>query len=294
MRDRAIAAALHDWWRGRRSVALAGLVQLVASDPTDADVAEWASHLAYTEGDERALAFVSGALADARPTLPLVLGLRAVAMAEAGHDGEAVLCARRALAMDPQQPHAQAVIADDHARRCDVAGALDMLDMELLPAAQTDAHALQRAIALVWRMEMQGVDVGNRWREIGDMVQARWHEHILPLLDLHFIFALARDGREQAVRAFFASMERVGEADNSGHWQSLVIPLARGLVLLAQGSDALAASVVEPVLPRLHQLGACRAGREAIRLAFKQATPDAHMRPAKVSARRPAEMQVAP
>jgi hypothetical protein len=196
---------------------------------------------------------MSEALADARPDLPLVHGLRAIALAQAGRDGEAVLCARRALSMDANQPHAQVVIADDHARRGDVTGAIDMLDTELLPAAQTDAQALQRAISLLWRMEMQGVDVGHRWREIGDMVQARWHEHILPLLDLYFIFALARDGREQAVRAFFASMERVGESDNSGHWQSLVIPLARGLVLVAQGSAALAASVVEPVLPRLHQ-----------------------------------------
>jgi len=172
-RDRAFAAVLHDWWRGRRGAALAGFVQLVASDPTDADVAAWASHLAYTEGDERALLFVSGALADVRPTLPLVHGLRAIALAQAGHDGEAVICARHALSMDPDQPHAQAVIADDHARRGDVAGALDMLDMELLPAAQTDALALQRAISLLWRMEMQGWDVGSRWREVGDMVQAR-------------------------------------------------------------------------------------------------------------------------
>jgi hypothetical protein len=272
---------------------------------------------------------VSKALADARPTFPLAQGLRALALAQAGHDGEAMLFARRALSMDADLPHAQVVIADDHAQRGstgaavafleshlsrwrgrfwrnalltrlarlkllagEVAGALDILDTELLPAAQTDAHALQRAIAFLWRMEIKDMDVGNRWREIGDMVQARWHEHILPLYDLHFVFALARDGREQAVRAFLASMERVGEADNSGHWQSLVIPLARGLALLAQGRDALAVSVVEPVLPRLTLLGGCRQDREVIRQMFDHATTRTRL--AKVSARRPAEMQVWP
>jgi hypothetical protein len=174
----------------------------------------------------------------------------------------------------------------------EVAGALDILDMDLLPAAQTDAHALQLSIALLWRMEMQGVDVGSRWREIGDMVQARWHEHILPLFDLHFIFALARDGRDQSVRAFLASMERVGEADNSGLWQSLVIPLTRGLVLLAHGDHGLAVLTMEPVMERLHLLGGCRQDREVIRQAVDHARVRAQ--PVKVSVRRPAEMQVAP
>jgi len=327
--DRAFATVLHDWWRGRRGAALAGFVKLVADVPADADVALWASHLACTEGNNAALLLVASSLATARPDLPLAHGLQAFALSQAGRVEEALESARHALAMDADQPIAQMVMADDFSRRGDAAAgvaflvrhrsgwrsrfwrnallaslarlqlrtgdaadALDIFDTNLLPAARADAPALQGAISFLWRAEMQGVDVGDRWHKIGDMVQARWHEHILPLPDLHFVFALARDGREQAVRAFLASMERVGEADNSGLWQSLVIPLARGLVRLADGDEAPPASVMEPVLARLHLLGGCRQDREVIELAFDRARVRA--RPTRLSVLRPVEMQVAP
>jgi hypothetical protein len=330
-RERVLADALYDWWRGRRKDALEKFVRLVRGDPADVEVVTWASYIACAEGDVSTLQEVAGALTSARPRLPFGMALRAFALAQVGLDDEAFDCGQRALAIDAHQSLAQMVVSEHHARSGNplagiqilergkarwrgrfwrhallcrlarlyvLAGQADdafaLVDSHLMPAAEADPLVLQGTISLLWLAEMEGVDVGDRWRIVGGLVEARWHEHILPLIDVFFIYALARDGRDQAMRAFFASMERVGEADNSGLWQSLVIPLARGLVLLANDDRACSHSVLEPLMVRLQLLGGCRGERDVILRAIEHATTRPGGRRKVVSVHRPAEMPVAP
>jgi hypothetical protein len=51
------------------------------------------------------------------------------------------------------------------------------------------------AIALLLRLDLAGVEVGSRWRSLARPLQLRLAEHALPFQDLHYVYALARGGR---------------------------------------------------------------------------------------------------
>jgi hypothetical protein len=166
-----------------------------------------------------------------------------------------------------------------HLDRDDHAQALRVFDEHLWGEWPEFAQEQIGAISALWRLEMRGVDVGGRWKPVIAKVLERWHEHILPFNDLHFVFALARGRQHQAVREFLGSLERRGQKDDTGVWDSLVIPCSRGLVAYNDGKYSAAADAIGPLLERLHLVGGSHAQRDVfvqtwIDAAFKAGQPN--------------------
>ena len=54
------------------------------------------------------------------------------------------------------------------------------------------------AVSLLARLELAGVDVGDRWQDVASHLAARLHDHVLPFLDVQYLYGLARAGRPEA------------------------------------------------------------------------------------------------
>ena len=63
------------------------------------------------------------------------------------------------------------------------------------------------AISLLARLELRGVDVGARWADVASYLGQRLHDHFVPFLDLQYLYALARAGKQSAVTEMLASLE---------------------------------------------------------------------------------------
>jgi len=63
------------------------------------------------------------------------------------------------------------------------------------------------AISLLARLELRGVDVSSRWADVASYLSQRLHDHFVPFLDLQYLYALARAGRQSAVTEMLASLE---------------------------------------------------------------------------------------
>ena len=48
------------------------------------------------------------------------------------------------------------------------------------------------AASLLWRLELEGIDVGDRWAPVADKWMAHVDDHVLAFNDLHCAFAAAR------------------------------------------------------------------------------------------------------
>ena len=83
----------------------------------------------------------------------------------------------------------------------DPEGALAIYDARIAPAGSTDMAALADGSALLWRLQLQDVDVGERWRLLAD----RWATHNLadarPFYVVHAIMAFVAAGRPTAAVA---------------------------------------------------------------------------------------------
>ncbi|MDZ8184467.1 MAG: tetratricopeptide repeat protein [Nostoc sp. ChiSLP02] len=130
------------------------------------------------------------------------------------------------------------------------------------------------AISLLLRLELHGVNVGNRWEGITPYLYSRIDEHALPFQDLHYVYALAKAGHHKWVNQMLQSMHYHTLKINSflrQRWLEVAIPAARGMVAHAKGDFHATVAELKPVLPRLHEIG----GSHAQRVLFGQVYQDA-------------------
>jgi len=72
---------------------------------------------------------------------------------------------------------------------------LDLLDREILPAPSLFYLDLQNAASLLARLEIQGVNVGERWERVADSAEQTLGQHLVMFTVPHQALALARSGR---------------------------------------------------------------------------------------------------
>ena len=122
------------------------------------------------------------------------------------------------------------------------------------------------AISLLARLELAGVDVGPRWANVANHLALRLADHVLPFLDLQYLYGLARAGRTEAARALLHNITTHAATRTEAHertvWQQVCLPAAHGLLAHAQGDWATAVEQLGVALPRLVEIGGSHAQRD--------------------------------
>ncbi|WP_017316901.1 tetratricopeptide repeat protein [Mastigocladopsis repens] len=140
--------------------------------------------------------------------------------------------------------------------RGDAEKVLTLYDTHVWGRAQKESPKDQvGAIALLLRLELRGVDVGERWQVLSAYLFPRLHEHALPFQDLHYVYALAKAGRSEWLTQMQLSMQKHAATVNPylrRNWSVVAIPAARGMVAHAKGDWSTAIAELKPILPLLH------------------------------------------
>lgn len=123
------------------------------------------------------------------------------------------------------------------------------------------------AVSLLARLELAGVDVGAaRWSDVADHLALRLADHVLPFLDLQYLYGLARAGRTAAAHTLLRNIESHAATRTEAHdravWQQVCLPAAHGLLAHAQGDWPTAARQLGTALPRLAEIGGSHAQRD--------------------------------
>ncbi len=147
------------------------------------------------------------------------------------------------------------------------------------------------AVSLLARLELAGVDVGERWQDLAAYLRHRTDDHVLPFLDLQYLYGLARAGRPEAdamarsievycAGASPARSDGAGQRAASEAWRRVCLPASRGLLAHARGQHTRAVDELGTALPRMLELGGSHAQRDL----FEQIHLDALMRSGRLSA----------
>ena len=120
------------------------------------------------------------------------------------------------------------------------------------------------AVSLLARLELDGVDVGDRWQDVGEHVAARGPDALQPFLAVQYLYGLARAGRPEADAAMAAIRERAGSAPAyAGRaWREAALPLAEGLLAHARGDYAAAEARLTSALAQVILIGGSHAQRD--------------------------------
>jgi hypothetical protein len=121
------------------------------------------------------------------------------------------------------------------------------------------------AVSLLARVELAGFAVGDRWQDVGRHLAARGHDHVLPFLDMQYLYGLARAGRETQARALLAGIEAHAaglRGETAPAWQQVCVPASRGLLAHALADWQGAVEGLGQALPRLMEIGGSHAQRD--------------------------------
>jgi tetratricopeptide (TPR) repeat protein len=155
--------------------------------------------------------------------------------------------------------------------------ALDLYDKALCSVNSENYVDVSNQAALLKRVELSGVDVGDRWQALAEHSEKRIDDHMLPFRDAHFCLALAANGHFAAARRHVASMTAF--AAHGNEWRAAVtrdvlIPLCEGMIAYEAGDYDKA---VDLLWPRRHDIVTI-GGSHAQRDLFMQIMCDAAVR----------------
>lgn len=160
--------------------------------------------------------------------------------------------------------------------------ALDLYDNKLCLVNSPKYIDVSNQASMLKRLEIAGVDVGDRWNAVAEHAETRIDDHLLPFRDVHFCLALAAKGNSAAARHQLASM-RAFSSEATG-WtaevtKSTLIPLCEGIIAYEAGEYGKACDLMWPMRNELALIGGSHAQRDL----FTQILSDTALRGSKLS-----------
>lgn len=152
----------------------------------------------------------------------------------------------------------------------DYAGALALYDTRVRTPGSRVALEMIDASALLWRLRLRGVDVGDRWRDVADSWEAFGEDGYYAFNDVHGIAAFLATGRDGEVRRVMAALEKAAARfDTNGMMSREVgLPIARALCAFERRDYEMAIEDLLRVRGHAHRFGGSNAQRDLLNLTL--------------------------
>lgn len=145
--------------------------------------------------------------------------------------------------------------------------ALELYDAHIRAIPSEMALDLVDAAALLWRLELLGVDVGPRWSALAPAWMLYAEDHVLAFNDLHIALTLAGAGQDAAADNLEASIERYAATHSGTNAQisaKLGLPVIRAMRAYRRGDNATTVALLAPIYKNLAPIGGSNAQRGLI------------------------------
>ena len=145
-----------------------------------------------------------------------------------------------------------------HLERLDVAAAMRVFRTHIWGITPDFVVEQLDAIALLWRIEMAAGPMDAQWPSIAGHIAPRALETFMPFMNAHYVYALARAGRADAVEAALAGVRARSAADDE-EVKRVWAPVGRAVIEAAAafgtGDRARAAALLDPIMPMMTSIG---------------------------------------
>jgi hypothetical protein len=159
----------------------------------------------------------------------------------------------------------------------DTATVLALYDEKIRYEKTDDYRDIANATSLLCRLELEGVNVGDRWVELAEFSENRVGDGCLVFADLHYILALSGDNRDDA-RSALMSRIRVDAVTKKSEMAQIFagpgLAAANGLAAFGEGRYDLAFQYLAPARVGMKTVGGSHAQRDV----FERITVDAGLR----------------
>jgi tetratricopeptide (TPR) repeat protein len=314
-RETMLLRQLERWIAGDVPAVQALGEAIVADYPRDLASVKLHQYFSFNRGDAAAMLHIAECARNENPQNPHLFGMLAFGYEQLHRLPEAEAAARRALELKPKEPWAQHALAhvmlssgrvregveflaeashtwDDlnsfmythnwwhralfSISLGDEAAVFEAYDHHVWSQEKSYSQDQVGAVSLLARMEIAGLDVGDRWAEVADYLKPRARDTLQPFLTIQYLYGLARAGRAEADMLMAAVEDRARDTGRFDHrvWAEVALPACRGVLAHARGGHEAATRLLGPVAPRIAEIGGSHAQRDL----FGQILLDAHLK----------------
>ncbi len=154
---------------------------------------------------------------------------------------------------------------------------LDLYDQQIRQDKTDDYRDISNATSLLSRLELDGVDVGDRWDELADLSANRTEDGCLIFADLHYLLALVGGRRDDAVAQMMGRLHRDAKEGRTDMQKAMASPgLATAAGLEAFGEANFEVAFIN--LAKANQHLQLAGGSHAQRDVFERLTIDSGIR----------------
>jgi tetratricopeptide (TPR) repeat protein len=299
-RERSHVEAIALWTSGQVDEALAAMRRHLEDFPRDAMIVQRLYYVLFWLGRFPEMLDAMTALLPRYPGDSFVLGMHAFALEEAGRCPEAARTAEAALALNPSDAWAVHALAHALYESADFDVGITRLPPAIHPcrglnwfrnhlvwhlallhfargdyarAAAISRRAFERtpssiagdlhdSISLLWRMELAGRPMAARWQPFAAIARERMSCQGLAFHVCHVGMALAAGGDWAGADKHLGLVRERAPEDRTGLAGEVVAPLLEGLHAFAAGDYTRCVTRIEPLRPRIVELGGSRAQRD--------------------------------
>jgi tetratricopeptide (TPR) repeat protein len=299
-RERRHVEAVALWTSGKADEAAQAMRAHLVEYPRDVMVLQRLYYVYFWQGRFPEMLEATTALVGHYPGESFALGLHAFALEEGGRCDEAIRTAEAALALNPADAwgvHALAHalyesaafdsgltrlppaidpcrglnwfrnhllwhLALMHFASGDYERAAEMSRTVFEQAPSSIAGDLHDSISLLWRMELAGRPMRERWAPFVAIARERMTRQGLAFHVAHVAMALAAGGDWAGAEQHLGMVRDRAPKDRTGLVGDVLVPLVEGVHAFARGDYARTVARLEPLRPRIVELGGSRAQRD--------------------------------
>uniref|UniRef100_A0A8C4N7D4 Tetratricopeptide repeat domain 38 n=1 Tax=Eptatretus burgeri TaxID=7764 RepID=A0A8C4N7D4_EPTBU len=148
---------------------------------------------------------------------------------------------------------------------------LNIYDKEIEPRFTHSGAMLDivDACSLLYRLEISGVDVSNRWLQLAKVCSSHYGDRLLVFNDLHLLMA-ALGAHDKGAQELISGMEEAGRssADQAPFYSSPGVPLAHAMVAQACGRHEEVAATLSKLHAGFGVVGGSGPQRDVFNLIF--------------------------
>jgi tetratricopeptide (TPR) repeat protein len=154
-----------------------------------------------------------------------------------------------------------------------VAQVLDLFDRRIRPEQTHVPLEMIDASAMLWRLELRGIDVGDRWQAIANCWEPFLEHSYYAFNDAHAVMAFVGAKRFDLAQRTLAAMEqKATDTDtNAMMTRDVGLPMASALVSFANGDYADVVKRLLPIRTIANRFGGSHAQRDLIHLTLVEA-----------------------
>jgi tetratricopeptide (TPR) repeat protein len=153
--------------------------------------------------------------------------------------------------------------------------ALNLFDQKVMPQSDM-VLVLIDATALLWRLQLEGVNVGDRFERVADVWQAKLNEEagFYAFNDVHALISFAATGRDKEIALLQRAMRKAAKAagSNAMMTREVGLPLADAFTAFGAARYDHAAAAIEPVRDIANRFGGSHAQRDLLTLTMIEAS----------------------